>query len=486
MSMQAKWIAEKEVGADEVVTLLTVNPVKQFPGGALLAIDCPVAVVSEGPPQLSIHLKGETFLPEQEPAKKVLLRETVHGCLPEVRLFREFAGNGVFDVWRRPVVGARRALFVDGAVLIQTEAFREWLLKELVHRVRAATEFIIHQDDPPSKLLAEMVSTVCELELGLAKLPTVAATALRELKLSENAGVVVCAAVIGKGSQLLEVSRALRDKHKGPRLYVVGFQVTEGRSEIKALPLNLKHAKDIQHEFTAFGTAAVGSQLAQSYRAEVSQYYPPSADLPQLPKRIALRASTLGEVDQVGVLALLPCGEATEGELQIRPGFAYWAQGYDTQACQPEILGTVGVLLQRAREDDKVPGEYRLASPSFRHVLLDPENFARFNDGVLQAALLRNAYPSEIDYRSDHSASDFMKSLILRALARATEESGEGLLEFLLALALGRLQLAEVHRDEIVEQATMSHQGPAGLKRAITFVLQPLIGKGGARAKMPF
>lgn len=164
----------------------------------------------------------------------------------------------------------------------------------------------------------------------------------------------------------------------------------------------------------------------------------------------------------------------------------YWPKVYAAKPYQAEILGTVAVLLQRAREHDKVPEERRLSSSSFRHVLLHPENFTRFNDGLLQAALLRNAYPSEIDYRGDHAASDFMKAVVLRALARATEESGEAVLEFLLALALRRLQLGDMHLEEVVAEATRAAGRPAILQRAINFVLRPLTGRGQARQVLPF
>ncbi|WP_430421332.1 hypothetical protein [Methylibium petroleiphilum] len=488
MSLQERWLIEKEAGADEVVTLLTVKPVSKLPEGALFAIDRPKEVASQGPPQLSIHLKGETFLPVQEPAKKVLLSEVAHGSIEEVRHFKEFAGTGVFDVYRRPVAGTQRvrAFFVDGQALIGRPEFGRWLETQLLHRARAATKVILHQDDPSSKALAGKVAALCASQLGLKTIQPVAATTLHSMQMPSGAGVIICATVVGKGSKLLEISRALRDKHDGPRLYVVGYQVAEARDELKTLPSNLKHSKDVAHEFVAFGAVAVGNQLAQSYADEVDAYYPSSVKLSGLTPQFAKRAKALGSVDPVGARALLPCGSKTDAALQIRPGFAYWPKGYAAQPCQAEILGTLGALLQRAREHDKVPEEQRLSSSSFRHVLLHPENFTRFNDGVLQAALLRNAYPSEIDYRGDYAASDFMKALVIRALARATEESGEVILEFLLALALRRLQLAEVHLDEVLAEASSAKGRPATLQRAINFVLRPLTGKGESKQVLPF
>ena len=118
--------------------------------------------------------------------------------------------------------------------------------------------------------------------------------------------------------------------------------------------------------------------------------------------------------------------------------------------------------------------------------MLDPENFSRFNDGVLQAALLRCAHPAELDYRGDHAASDFMKAVILRALARATQEAGEGVLEFLLAIAQRRLQLSEAHRSEVMNAALARSRRPSALQAAIDFVLKTPTAASKQRSKMPF
>jgi hypothetical protein len=293
--------------------------------------------------------------------------------------------------------------------------------------------------------------------------------------------------VVGKGSQLLEISRALRDKHSGPRLYIVGYQVSETLSELKTLPANLRHSKEaVPYDFSVFGKAAVGSQLAEYFKEEVATYYGAARETKSLPAGVSQRSRLLGGVGLVGGLGLLPHGARVAENMKLRAGFAYWPRGFSPQAFHPEVLATVGVLLQRAREFEKIPDERRLASSSFRQVMLHPENFTRFNDGVLQAALLRNAYPSELDYRSDHADSDFMKAVVLRALARSTEEAGEGILEFLLALGLRRLQLEESHLEIVVAEATAERGRTRALQTTINFLLSPLVRMKSVRNKLPF
>lgn len=487
MSLHEQWIVQKEVAQDEVITLLTLRSAPRLQNRALLAIEAPEEAGTAGPAQLSIRIKGETFLPEQEPAKKVLLTDLHHRSDEDVSWFCEFAGQGVFDIFRRPASSGSkiRALYVDGLKLIQQPSFEKWLRGQLLQSVKAATRVIVYQDDDPSRTLADCVRVFCESTLGLRPISMIPASKLPSSKLAEADGVIVCAAVVGKGSQLLEISRTLRDMHEGPRLYLIGFQVAEARSELKALPSHLKHSKSVPYEVGTFGSAAIGTQLLSSYSQEQKLYYQQSWDFSGLPGRMKVRASALGSTSPVGEYALLPHGSKVDGAMRIRAGFAYWPPTFSPQACHAEVLATVGVLLQRAREHDKLPDERRLSSGSYRHVVLDPENFARFNDGVLQAALLRSAYPSELDYRADHAASDFMKALVLRILAKATEESGEAALEFIAALMMKRLQLSESHLSEVLSTAISRTKRPTSLQRAIHFLLSPGSGKS-IKKKLPF
>lgn len=488
MSLHEQWLAQKQVSHDEVATLLTFKNAGRLAERALLAIDRPGPATAVGPAQLSIRIKGETFLPEQEPAKKVLLSDKLHRSDDDVALFYSLAGLGVFDIYRRPAKGSAkvRALFVDGHCLLEQNDFLVWLVDQLFHATKAATRVVVYQDDPPSRRLAELVKVFCEVRLSLAGLRLLSAFQLPNERLMSQDGVIVCAAVVGKGSQLLEISRTLRDRHQGPRLYLVGYQVTETRSELRTLKANLIHSKGVHYEFARYGGAAIGTQLLVSFDQEVNAYYPSSMDRSGLPGLMKRRANLLGSTHPAGQLVFNPHGAGVDEIMHLRVGFAYWPEGYAAQPCHPEVLATVAVLLQRAREYDKLPDERRLSTGSYRHVVLDPENFTRFNDGVLQAALLRSAYPSELDYRADHAASDFMKAVILRALARSTQEAGEAILEFLLALALRRLQLVETHVDEIRATALANSGKSAALQRAIQFLLRSSEPSSKGRQKLPF
>lgn len=484
MDLHGKWIAEKQVSTSEVVTLVTLEMVEKHKDGALVAIAVNDPTSRGEPVQFSIRIKGESFLPEQEPAKKILLTDTHHRCDEDVEKFHRLASRGVFDIYRRPAASPSkaRALFVDGDALRSQPEFKDWLASYLNQTVKACVKLIVHQNDDASLSLAHAVWDYCVHQLGLEVPTPVASRSLQELQPIGDHGVIVCAAVVGKGSQLLEVSRSLRDLHTGPRLYVIGFQVTEYRSEIGGLDKNLRHSKGVPNEIIRYAGVAIGTQLLASFKAEQEAYQFDAADTERLPSLLRKRAETLGSTSPINELALLPHGVSLGQAMRIRKGFAFWPP-FEPSSCQPEVIGTMAVLLQRAREHDKLADDRRLAATSYRHVVLDPENFSRFNDGVIQAAILRSAFPSELDYRADHSASDFMKAVIVRTFHRAEQEAGEASLEFLLALSLRRLQISEQHLAEVMVAAEGLTTRSSEMKIAVGVLLN---AAGERKSKLPF
>lgn len=480
MNMHQRWLREKLVMPFEVVTLVTLGPKDALVEGAMLVLTEPEERKSDAADaQFSIRIAGETFLPEHEPAKKVLLREEPHRCDDEVNWLRTFAGKGVFDVYRRPAVSPSkpRAIFVDGEKLMAEQEFAAWLSRQAMRRLKASTRFVVYQDDAASKLLAAELQKIAAQSLDLNGLVMVSQSSLAAADIPKNAGVVICAAVVGKGSRLLEISRALRDKDCGARLYIVGFQVTDSREELNALTQNLQHDKLVKHDFASFGSIAIGRQLEGSFADEVRRYRLEGVEALAYPGALGERITALGDVRPIGSLGLLPCGDEATQPLRLRETFAFWRDPYEAGPCHAEVLATIAVILQRAREDRKVAEPHRLATSTYRHVALHPDNFSRFNDGVVQAALLRCAYPSELDYRDDYAASDFLKGLIIRAVNRAEDEAGEGILEFILALVSRRMQLVGEHTREVFDAASSAGSLAEPLRRSISFLMNP---RGGA------
>lgn len=127
--------------------------------------------------------------------------------------------------------------------------------------------------------------------------------------------------------------------------------------------------------------------------------------------------------------------------LTIQSGFAFWTKKRG-KATQADVFFTMAAVVQGLRTQTKGEG---LKNNWLQQTLMGPENFGRYNDGVIQAALLRACSPPELQYSTDPPSSLEMMRLIKRVLDAAHQPRGEAASEFLIALATRRLTLTDEH-----------------------------------------
>jgi hypothetical protein len=113
-------------------------------------------------------------------------------------------------------------------------------------------------------------------------------------------------------------------------------------------------------------------------------------------------------------------------------------------------------------------GSRRTASLTRDHNwnVLDPRNFSRFNDGVIQASLLRAALPHELDYSSDPAMSHQMQSILDSVLKTSDPAEASALAEFLVALCTNTLRLEESD-TRLVAEALVTRAKGADLVAAL-------------------
>jgi hypothetical protein len=110
----------------------------------------------------------------------------------------------------------------------------------------------------------------------------------------------------------------------------------------------------------------------------------------------------------------------------------------------------MSAALQNAREHGEAGS--RLSSSMHETVVLDAENFLRFNDGVLQASLLRAADAHELDYSGSPELSEMLREFLEKVFLNASRPYGDASLEFGLALATQRLRLTTADSLELIRR----------------------------------
>jgi hypothetical protein len=147
--------------------------------------------------------------------------------------------------------------------------------------------------------------------------------------------------------------------------------------------------------------------------------------------------------------------------LSLRDGFAFWKFRYDASAVsQADVFVTILAVMHELRQLRQ--GVRPLGRDVHSAKVISPRCFERFNDGVVQAALLRAAYPGELDYSGDSSLSEEMKGVLDFIFGHAKVDAGEAANEFLLAIVAGQLRLDTAHVDLLIRQFADACDWPIG------------------------
>jgi hypothetical protein len=136
-------------------------------------------------------------------------------------------------------------------------------------------------------------------------------------------------------------------------------------------------------------------------------------------------------------------------DLKIRQTFAFWpgVPYHTNKVSQGDIFTTIASVLENLRAGSNP----KLKHTSYYHTLISPACFGRFNDGIIQAALLRGALPQELNYSAEPALSEHMANIITNILNNHDHPRGEAALEFLIALGIRRVTLAPEHLVDVLK-----------------------------------
>lgn len=482
MRLEQRWKEKTHCLPSEVVTLLTLKSAVSS-SNALCVLNASVddeKKPTEGVDVLKdLRITGERFAPEELTPKKVLIRAPVH----RVRLAEDFSkfftgSNSLLVQSRGANAFAKvRPIFLHGDALLDSGEFKKFISDTLYQKVPASVETIVYQDDEPSLKLAKRCAR--KLKGIMERRKSIKIVSQNDLckpgiSIEKNKALLIVAAIVGKGSKLLSVSRDLRPLHFGARTYIVGAQIAETSNQIDMLKRNLKYsAEGSSIEVERFSYVAVGHGLSDSYKDERNVL----ASLPKslISNEILSERRNKISADGQGFShdGFLPCGKNLDRHLHLRPDFAYWTfkyQEFDTNL--PAMFLTIAAILQNAREGNFKDTADRLGTEAFQQVVLDPENFSRYNDGIIQAAILRAAHPGELDYSSESAASRYMLEFLVKIITQCNTAQGEAAMEFALALSTKRLKISSEDFLILKERAKISLTGSSQLEMLLRFLLE--------------
>lgn len=406
-----------------------------------------------------IQLTGDSFIPDAGVATPIVLKSVYSD--EEHRAFISSVFNkGVIQLNASdeaapdPLV-RDVSLHLDGLIAEDPKAGRD-IDERLGNELPFRTRYLVHLDDPTSRALAERARLLCVARgLGPDQVSVMPAKSLHESPPLTEGVAVIFAGYAATGHELLNVSRELRPlvEGGGDIAYFIGCVRPAGsglwRTTESSLRFRSKTSGDTRGPYPltsmwridmAPNTKATNPWALELQVLKLLDGNAQDAGATDVSRAVDARIEELRSTlaDRSGFLPSNYGGTGEALEMTLNPNFAFWDPkiGDMTLASHAEVYFTVSGVLHHARHSKDAKFSL-FEQPGFGHVL-SPANFDRFNDPVIQAAILRSARGAELHFDNLEQQSQHMASVIATALRSwSSADRGAAALEYVLSLVRG-------------------------------------------------
>lgn len=457
-ALAKRWIDKTHTKPNQVLTLVSFEKNSSHTQ-ILFSLEPPEDYEIEGskPPEEDlkfISLQGERFqLSHSHP--KSLNISTKHAPETLSTQFEKLHSKNLFSCFSQNLGSKKkRAIYLNTRILIADENFKNWFGKKIKESVPASLSIIIHDDDESSKALAEMSKSI----LG-EKYTNTRTLSFENFKEDTqfHGSALILSCVAERGSKLLSVSRKLRhaqENDSGTRIYLIGAILGKSIKHIGEIKANLKQPpKDSEaYKVLSFLEFPTGNHYSTAHWENELKLLQRMQFNGAIPDQLTQRADAISNSPIEGLWdnAFYP-SSVTSQPLRLRNGFAFADNVSNINNCSAgDVFLIMSWILQHARQSTAIPDSLKLSSDELRQVVISPEIFSRYDDGIIQACILRAANPSELDYRASEDLSDLMRELCYRILTGYGAERGEAALEFALALAIKKIKLTPTTMEKLV------------------------------------
>lgn len=351
--------------------------------------------------------------------------------------------------------------FIDLSKLVSSPSYQEKVRNYVARHFPLNADLITYAADNGAKELAEKIQQYVK---DLGKEVNCCSAKHLEDGNTPKQGIVVVAGSIQTGKSLLEISRKLRHYSTLPISYVVGFAKYNDPGSYTKLRNDLCHNNGCphlgKHQFHAIEEIMLPTMEhrinAWSREIEVTKKVIMLRGLPDSSVAVLtardkfLREASDAACKGIGEHIFLPCPQGKN--MILGKTFAFWSDKDNSEEWSHHgtVYYTISNILQGLRYNASGRNNPPLKS-SYVLKQLDPLIFDRFNEGIIQAAVLRAAKPSELDYSASDDSSRVVGSLIERMLRHPSANTSEALPEFLLALCSHKLQVKKDHISYLLE-----------------------------------
>jgi hypothetical protein len=320
----------------------------------------------------------------------------------------------------------------------------------------ASVKYIIHLNDKGSLGLSEYIKN------SIKKYATNDIIIINQSDLQEgtidkecSGSILVVGSCISNGKNLLYLSRFFRNYEDIRLVYFIGINRISDSKKYSELKSNVKYGLygAENSSFVEIETVKCDNSSSNTpWEKELDYLQSVQEELDTPSKFINERVQLVKDYSNSsnrGGSNKIFYSSIKGDELEIRKNSAFFNDNnYHKNITQSDVYFTISCVLNNMRNNKKDG----LFQTSFVKNVLDPFVFNRFNDGIIQASLLRAARNEELNYSSNEKISSDMLMLLQTFLKSVDEYQGEAILEFLYAIAIGKLRLMKEHYPELISE----------------------------------
>lgn len=351
------------------------------------------------------------------------------------------------EVVMRPDATRPSSIEINEALLLTCAAIRKDLIRNLRRYLPQPLALVVRvriTQSQLSSLIADAGIGAAVAHASIIDWPDLAA----HPALGEGQGVLVVFGCLSSHTVARQINASLRSKvNNGNVAYVSALTIAETPEQYQDIKMFLGFGERGADTFTYRDARKVALPIRAADKNPWAEELDLLNDLAsQQISELEARRQVLS-VETTARNGLFWPG--LNGPLAIQRDFVYLDTAAGTaDISHADVFAVVSNLFAAARSgsnglsrrsNDAVP----LAQSVYGHILLTPEAFMTFNDGVLKASLLRAARKSDLMYEVDPGYSNRILEIVLAEIAGWPVGTGDALPEMLVALATGRLRLRE-------------------------------------------
>lgn len=337
--------------------------------------------------------------------------------------------------------------------------FHDRLSRYLKTRIPSTLKLIIHSGDKQSLALANCVNNwLTANSIGGVNCISISDYASSPTTYSADEASADYTLVVGSSlvdlHPLINASQLLRDTQKNHAMaYLIGLQLGRNKQKCSFDKANLKFCNNgADYDVDVLATY-YGDWLdfeSSPWELELDFWDRVAGEVKltlSRPEREAINAR-VGDLEaRAGLTNNLFLRGPRNQELSLRPNSAFLhGVNFEGKPTQAETVFMVSCTLS-SLVDRKI-----LVGSTLHRMLLDPENFSRYSDGVLQASMIRLCQKGELAYSLDKSVSAKFSKLILDLLSNIRSDRCEGLTEMMLAICMESISLRLTDSRRILTQ----------------------------------